>query len=144
MVYTVMGFNQEGLVELGLTLDHAIILRWFVDFFGTGKMRKMTIDGRDYAWLDYETISEAYPIMKGGKRTIKRRIDDLVEKGVLIRHIEKQNFSYFALNDEKYLPLCDSEKAMTKDADVYKKLYPRIQKIVYVILTLLLITLLLN
>ena len=41
MKYTIEGLNQEKLVEYGLNGIDAIILRYIIDFWHTGKMAKI-------------------------------------------------------------------------------------------------------
>ena len=48
MKYNVLGFYQPRAVELGLCSDDLLVLRWFVDFAGTPKMRTMIIDNQIY------------------------------------------------------------------------------------------------
>ena len=70
MKYTILGFSQQKLLELKLGMDEAMILRWFVDFQSTGKMRKVIIDGREWMWVSYTGVLEAIPIVGGSTKTI--------------------------------------------------------------------------
>ena len=63
MKYTIEGFNQAKAVELGLCVADLIILRWFVDFAGTDKMLKRSIEGKEYYWIKYEGMLEDLPIL---------------------------------------------------------------------------------
>jgi len=67
MKYEILGFSQPRLLELGLGMDEAMLLRWFVDYQSTGKMRSMEIDpvprgdGQSYFngikfWFDDDTF----------------------------------------------------------------------------------------
>ena len=42
--------------EIKIDCTDLVILRWFVDFYPN--MRKMIIDGREYAWLTHNKIME--------------------------------------------------------------------------------------
>ncbi|WP_161487070.1 hypothetical protein [Clostridium magnum] len=54
MKFTILGYNQAKLVELGLDVIDAALLRYFVDFKDSGTMVKETIEGELYYWLHYE------------------------------------------------------------------------------------------
>ena len=41
MKYTIEGFAQDKLIELELDVSDALILRWFIDFAGTGNMKRL-------------------------------------------------------------------------------------------------------
>ena len=108
MRYTYLGFNQQRAIELGLDGNDLTILRWFVDYRGTGKMIEKVIDGQIYNWVKYEAITEAFPIMNYKKDTVYRRMKKMVNKGVLKHSAIKNNgvYSFFALG-ENYLYLVD-------------------------------------
>ncbi|GFZ33294.1 hypothetical protein CSC2_38200 [Clostridium zeae] len=48
MKYVVMGFDQAKLINFGLDMKDAVILRYFIDFKGTNRMRTEIIDGETY------------------------------------------------------------------------------------------------
>ena len=82
MKYNVLGFSQEKLVKLNLTTDHALLLRYFVDFQKSGKMRKEIKNGKTYYWVKYEGVLNNFPILKSVDR-IYRHLKDMVKLGIL-------------------------------------------------------------
>ena len=48
MKYTIEGFAQDKLLELQLDVSDALILRWFIDFAGTGNMKRLIHDHQIY------------------------------------------------------------------------------------------------
>lgn len=85
MKYTVMGFSQPKLVELGLDLSDALILRWFVDFYATGRMHKIIApSGETFVQVNYKAMIEDIPIIGvGSPNNLRRRMSKLVEAGVM-------------------------------------------------------------
>lgn len=84
MRYTIEGFSQARLVELGCDTEDAILLRWFVDFAHTGKMIQNLEGEAVRYWLDHATVFEQLPILGINQaKTIGRRLTRMVEVGVL-------------------------------------------------------------
>lgn len=123
MKYTVMGFSQEKLIKLGLDVKDAMILRYFVDFKGTKKMRCELIDKESYHWVKYEGIAEEYPILKlSNEDSVYRRLKKLVKADVL-RHRTIKNkgtYSYYALGNN-YIDLISEDIEKNNDPDVRNK-----------------------
>ena len=107
MRYTVYGFSQEKLIEFGLDQVDATILRYFIDFRDTKKMKTRVIEGECYYWLFYEAIIKEYPILNlKTKDSVYRRLKKLEEAGVLKRVTVRENGVYSFYNvDEKYMEL---------------------------------------
>lgn len=88
MKLEIMGFNQNALTELGLGLDDAAILRWFVDYQGTRRM-KAIVDpetGKSYWWVNFKKVCEDLPIVTGSDRYMARRFGKLEEAGILEKY----------------------------------------------------------
>ena len=94
MKYTIEGFSQEYALTLrkrtvfkgkerNIQIDctDLVILRWFVDFYPN--MRKMTVDGREYAWVLYKYLLQELPILDINSRGCSERLQKLVEFGIL-------------------------------------------------------------
>jgi len=58
MKYSILGYSQRRLLELGLGMDEAMLLRWFVEYQATGKMRSMMIEGRSFTWVNFAGVLE--------------------------------------------------------------------------------------
>ena len=94
MKYTIMGFSQKIMVESGLNLTDSSILRFVVDFYHTGKMKKIVLNGKEYIWISYKYVSESLPIIHSGlkstsERTKKKRIADSIDRLANAGVIEK-------------------------------------------------------
>lgn len=91
MKYTIQGFQQKALVELGLDAVDATILRWLVDFQATGKMEKYHDEGgKTYHWVSYSHVIEELPILGiTSPDVLGRRFKKMVEAGLLLLHTRK-------------------------------------------------------
>ena len=106
MKYTIMGFFQMAACELGLDLGDLAILRWFVDFKDSGKMKVKIMQGDKYYWVSYKSIVQDIPVLNIQKDAVYRRLRKLCQAGVLKKRtvFEFGTFSYFAL-DKNYKKL---------------------------------------
>jgi len=104
MKHTVFGFSQQLIVDQGLNLSDAAVLRFIVDFYHTGKMKKMIIGGKEYIWVSYKYVSESLPIIHVGfksnsDRAMKKRvtdcIDHLASAGAIEKMIQKDSQGTF-------------------------------------------------
>lgn len=98
MKFNIMGFYQPKAVELGLDSNDLLVLRWFVDYAGTNKMRTMILDNKIYYWVNYNSVLEELPILKITKQTLARKhFGNLVKAEVLEHKFIKEggSFSYY-------------------------------------------------
>ena len=105
MRFTVHGFKQDKLIELGLDNDDALILRYFIDFRDTESMRAEVIEGETYYWIKYEAVIQAIPIIKLKKKdSLYRKLKNMVTIGVLKHKTIKSNgtYSYFGIGSKYY------------------------------------------
>ena len=100
MKYTVEGFLQEKLVALGLDMADALILRWFVDFAGTGNMRQLAYNHRIYYFVKYAGVIRDLPVLGiSSTKGIGKRFEKYIEKGLLVKTVRRQGAGtllYFA------------------------------------------------
>ena len=91
MKYTIEGFDQKQLISYSLDACDALILRWFIDFSVSGKMKK-TIRGRKIFYLvRYQSIIDDLPILGiENPRNIGRRFDKFVSCGLLEKEIIRE------------------------------------------------------
>lgn len=101
MKYTIEGFSQEKLVQLSLDTADALILRWFVDFSGSGNMKRIFFNNTIYYLVLYKGILEDLPILGiTSTKAIGNRFDKYVQKGLLkklIKDTEMVPFYFFLL-----------------------------------------------
>lgn len=114
MKYTLLGLQQKKLMKFGLDYIDAILLRYFVDFKDTKKMKALIINGEPYYWVKYDAVIEEYPII-GIKNNdaIYRRYKKMANENILKHKTVKRDgtYSFYALG-ERYLELIsDSEES---------------------------------
>ena len=112
MRYTIEGFSQEYAITLRKNIftngkeklikidcTDLVILRWFVDFYPN--MKKMTIDGQEYAWLSHKKLEEDLPLLDISKRACIERMQKLVEFDILKYKLLKEGgtFSLYTFGD---------------------------------------------
>jgi len=110
MKYTIMGFRQEKLVELGLDVLDATILRYFIDFKEAKGMKVQIVDGRAYYWIRYDGVIKELPILRMKKCTVQARFFKLRDAGVLTHQVIREGgtYSYFGIGS-RYIELITGE-----------------------------------
>lgn len=113
MKYTLEGFSQEAALAMRATITEngrpktikldctdLIILRWIVDFFPC--MKKTSIEGDEYAWLDYSTFVEDMPLLGLSKQSLYKRCMKMVQLGILKHKTIRScgTFSYYGFGPE--------------------------------------------
>jgi len=120
MKFTIHGFSQQKAIDLGLSNDDLLILRWFVDFKETGKMDKFYEQKENvfYYWVAYKKIIEDLPIItstsksydvEAHKKKLQRIFSGNLSK-ILKRKIKKNatgTYLYIAIIEETYTTLVD-------------------------------------
>lgn len=114
MKLEIMGFSQQGLMDLGLDNDDAVLLRWFIDYQGTKRMKTIPNpeDGKVYFWVNFRKLCEDLPIITQSDRWMARRFDKLVSAGVLAKYSSVGplgKFSAFRIGDgDQYMSLVEA------------------------------------
>ena len=102
MKYTILGINQERAIALGLDLPEMLILEWFSQFRGTGKMKHQEHNGDIYYWINYNTVLEELPILRTTSKKIKERYFDRLCKAGVLKHTNipgKGRVPYYAVGE---------------------------------------------
>ena len=83
MKYTILGFSQQALLDHELDVSDALILRTLADMYvsNNSKIEYRIFNNDKYMWITYLYIHKEIPIIN--QRTLIRRIDSLIEKGIL-------------------------------------------------------------
>lgn len=132
MKYTILGFQQQKLIEMNLDIEDALILRVLKDMYSSTKMEHIIINDDKYIWINQKYLNEQIPII-GSRSKLIRRIDNMVDLGLLEKVLKHEkngqrgNYSYIKItsrlgNLEEYIPyvkmtqgLCQSDtRVMSK------------------------------
>ena len=101
MKYTILGFQQQKLIDSGLSVEDAFILRTIKDMYSSSSMIFKDFEGIKYMWINYTYLLEQIPII-GSKRNLMRKIEFYGTEQFLLRVLKKEkdgvkgNFSYIA------------------------------------------------
>ena len=84
MKYNICGYNQKALIKYGLDGNDALLLRTIMDIYSSSSdtLEYLIINEDKYMWLTYSYLAEQIQIL-GSVRTIKRKIDNFIEKDIL-------------------------------------------------------------
>lgn len=130
MKHTIEGFSQEYALTLKKTVADKngkektikidftdfVILRWFVDFYPN--MKKMIVDGREYAWLSHNKLMTDLPLLDISKRACIDRMQKLVAFEILDYQFIKDGgtFSLYAFG-KNYINLVASQPDTVEGQD---------------------------
>ena len=113
MKFTMSGFNQKKLIEFGLDLKDAALLRYFIDFKDTNSMSMIIVDNKPYYWVKYEHLKNDLPILGiNNNDALRRRLKKLESAGILGHYhkLEEGSYSYYCVGDNyKNLLVSDDE-----------------------------------
>jgi hypothetical protein len=121
MKNTISGFNQKKLMEFGLDLKDALLLRYFVDFRDTESMTMIIVNNKSYYWLNYKHMKEDIPIIGiKSNDALRRRLKKLEDCKVLGHYHKLQggSYSYYCL-EENYPSLIVECKDKKRDFNNY-------------------------
>ena len=116
MKYNIEGLDQRIAIEFGLDVVDLVLLRWFVDFSVTNKMRRLVEGGEIYYWIDYKSVIKELPILDIKKVAVARRFQAMASKGVLIHKTHKDGgtFSYYGFSDDFSYLLYEPDPSTSK------------------------------
>lgn len=131
MKYTINGYSQEKLLKNNLDLSDSLILRVLADIYSSNskKIEYKIMNNDKYMWISYGYLFEQIPVI-GSERTLVRKIDNLIEKGMLKKELVtskkgiKGRFLYISFG-EKYFELTEysnntKEETKTKETEERK------------------------
>ncbi|MBU3185633.1 hypothetical protein [Clostridium estertheticum] len=122
MKYTVQGFSQNKIVELGLDVVDTMLLRYFIDFKDSGSMSKEIFEGETYYWINYKNVIKELPILKLNKAdSIYRRFKKMADVNILEHKTKKEKgtFSFYKVG-VAYLQLVSDSTDINPDPYGYK------------------------
>lgn len=84
MRFTVLGFNQQMAVEMGLSVNDLLLLQYIMQANGTPDMKHIVDDFEtSYVWLSHAKISEDLPILNYTEGSLKNKLSELKQKGLI-------------------------------------------------------------
>lgn len=121
MKYTIEGFDQQKMCSLGMDGTDAIILRWFVDFWQSGKMARVERNGKTYLWVSYKSCLEDIPIIRiNNRQALARRFKKMCDSGLLEAELKTDSggtYTCFRLNEKTYCSLIEKVQGVDSKVD---------------------------
>ena len=127
MKYTIEGFSQEyamtlrekvevdgKIIEKKIDCTDLVILRWFVDFYP--KMRKLEVDGVQYAWVSRKKLVEDLPLVDISEKAFSERMQRLVYFGILTYRLIKEGgtFSVYGFGKNYGHLICQTDTVVVQ------------------------------
>ena len=127
MKYTIEGFSQEyamtlrekvevngKVIEKKIDCTDLVILRWFVDFYP--KMKKLEIDGVQYAWVSRKKLIEDLPLVDISEKAFAERMQRLVYFGILTYRLIKEGgtFSVYGFGKNYGHLICQTDPVVVQ------------------------------
>lgn len=125
MKYTILGFQQQKLIDNNLSVEDAFVLRTIKDMYGSASMEFKNIGDTKYMWINYSYLLEQIPIV-GTKRNLMRKIEKYGNDLLLLRVLEnerkgvKGNYSYIVIT--KKLDSLEDYDLMTESHKGYDEI----------------------
>jgi uncharacterized phage protein (TIGR02220 family) len=128
--FTILGFNQNRLIEFGMDATDALILRYFVDFKDSRAIVKEEIEEQTYFWIKYDSIVKELPILNLKSDTVYRRLKNMSKNNILNHKTVKKNgiYSYFNIGDNYIKLISDSNTVVDKSDHKVMDTNPRIEE----------------
>lgn len=83
MRYSILGFNQEKLIQYDIDMSDVLLLDYIQKAISQPGMIRIFEDGQPYVWLQHSKILEDLPILNIKEGMLKKRIANLVEIGLI-------------------------------------------------------------
>ena len=91
MKYNIL-INQKAVIELGLNVDFedVAIFDCIAAMINCSKLMHTEKEGVQYTYISTKLISKQLPLLRVTERTIKRKIDNLINAGLLRKWVNKE------------------------------------------------------
>lgn len=118
--FTIHGFQQPKLIELGLDNNDALVMAVVRDMYSSVSVEHKIIDGDRYIWVNQTSLSEYVPII-GVLKTFQRIFKKLTDKGIfeskVINGRNGKTGKYFYLKPSKLLEDLTEYVAIAQEVD---------------------------
>lgn len=84
MRYSILGFNQEELIQYDIDMTDVLLLDYIQRALSQPSMVKAQINFQPYVWLQHSKILEDLPILNIKESMLKKRISKLVSCGLIM------------------------------------------------------------
>lgn len=88
MRYSILGFNQEKLLQYDLSMNEVLLLNYIYEAQASPTMSHIIRDNQCYTWLSHDKIQEDLPVLNISKDRLKKLIKNIVDEGLIISYQE--------------------------------------------------------
>lgn len=126
MRYSILGFNQEKVMQTNLDVTDLIILQYIQQACGSPKMKHIqTDDEQTLVWISHAKFHEDLPILDMSEGTFKNRLSTLKKEGFIVSVTKTNNnikgsCSYYGIT-ENTLNLLYSTEQTSLENDVIEQ-----------------------
>lgn len=89
MRYSILGFNQEKVMQTDLDLTDLMLLQYIMQANGNPDMKHIVKDDVSYVWLSHEKILKDLPILRISEGTLRNRLLNLKKSRWIISVTER-------------------------------------------------------
>lgn len=124
MKYSVLGFNQEKVMQTDLDMTDLMILNYILTACGSPTMKhKITESGEPLVWISHAKLSEDLPILRLTEGSLRNRLTKLKQNGYLqsstfANENCKGTRSYYGLTMLTMSLIYDMENTMSLENDM--------------------------
>ncbi len=87
MKLTLLGFQQQKLIDNKLDIKDAVILRNILDRYASMKMESIIVDNERYIWINWNSFMEDIPLVINNRKTLEARIKKYSDESFILREI---------------------------------------------------------
>lgn len=88
MKYTILGFQQQKLIDNNLDIKDAVILRNILDRYSSMKMESITVNDERYIWVNWDSFMQDIPLVINNRKTLEARIKKYSDELFILREIK--------------------------------------------------------
>ena len=115
MKYSVLGFNQQKVMETNLGMTDLMILRYIIDACGSPNMKyRLSADEKPLVWLYHAKLIEDLPIIRISESTLRNRLAALKKDGFITSvtvssEVGRGSRTYYGITDATVSLIYDTE-----------------------------------
>lgn len=118
MKYSILGFNQEAIIQYDLDLTDLVILNYVIRANGNPTLSHTINNETSFVWIKHSQLSQDLPILRISEGTLKNRLSKLKKEeflqSVLVSNKSGQgSMAYYSIT-EKTLLLIESPDEQTR------------------------------
>ena len=134
MRYSILGFNQEKVIQTNLDITDLFILQYIEQACASPKMKHiLTDEGQPLVWVSHSKFHEDLPILDMAESTLKNRLSNLKKSGFIYSQTINNtgmngSCTYYGITEQTTDLLYSNEEVETTSRQKYVVDKPRTSK----------------